>query len=146
MKKLAALVLSLILVFSLAFSNVAIAETGNLDFVTYGNSNAILIVVDNNKALLVNVTPNATVDTYVFENIRLCAFKQLYFSFIGEQAGKEDQYIWFFQGNENMISLEGYTPIFFDEDAITLKKGDTYYEVDMEKTASTGELVVNPLD
>lgn len=145
MKKFAALVLSLLLVFSAVFSTVAFAESSTPDFVTYGNSNALIIVMGTN-ALLVDVTPNAALDTFVLENIRMCAFEQLYFSFIAEPEGKAEQSLWFFDGTNEVVSLEDYTPVFFDDYSITLKKDGIYYEVDMEKTASTGELVVNPLD
>ncbi len=144
MKKLALGFLSLLLVFSVAFSNVASAKTIFDDFVTYGNSNAMLLMKNDGEARLVTPSPEGTLDVFSFKDIILTAFGETYFSYIDIE--KDEQYLFFFFGSSGQISLNGYTPIFFEGDHITLRKEDTYYEVDMEKTSATSELVVIPID
>lgn len=151
MKKLALGFLSLLLVFSVAFSNVASAKTIFDDFVTYGNSNAMLLMKSDGEARLVTPSPEGTLNVFSFKDIILTAFGETYFSYIDIEKDeidieKDEQYLFFFSGSSGQISLNGYTPIFFGGDHITLRKEDTYYEVDMEKTSATSELVVIPID
>lgn len=144
MKKLSLVFFSLLLVFTIAFSNVAFAKTVFDDFVTYGNSNAMLFMKNDGEVRLVLPSPKGTLDIVSFKDILLTAFGETYFSYIDIEEDK--QYLFFFSGTLEEISLDGYTPIFFEDNHITLRKDDTYYEVDMNKTAATSELVVNPMD
>ena len=143
MKKFVSLVLSMLLVFSFMFCNVAFADKEPSEVKTYANENAMVVVYDD-KTDIREVLPNGDVQFIGYKDVRLCAFKSQYCCILADRQGTMIYGIWFFGKSDTWVILDDYTPVFFDDDCITLKKGDIYYEVDMEKTASTGELVVHP--
>lgn len=143
MKRLVTVVLSLVLMCSVIFCNTAFAASNSSEIKTYTNKNAMIVIHDG-KTDIREVLPNGDVRVLGFQNVRLCAFKPRYCCIIAEKDGTVAQGLWFFGKSTEFVVLEDYTPVFFDDDQIILKKGDTYYEVDMEISASTGILVVHP--
>ena len=143
MKKFSLVLLSL---FMILFATVAIAETAPADYETYGNDSAFLLMRGTRADLTYFIPEVNSLYPKTFHNVELNAFTEQYVCFRSMLETFKGQVLWFYHGEHKLVSLEDFLVYKFTDDSITLIKDDAYYEVDMEKTASTSELVVNPLD